>query len=80
MKYKVKNEILSKHSKAEIFEESFKGIKTDKPIVNGVIQLVTEGYTLVVTQLDRLTRNTVEGIQVIQKLFNRGIVVHVLNA
>ena len=32
-----------------------------------------------VTQLDRLARNTVEGIHVIQNLFNRVVVIHVLN-
>lgn len=34
---------------------------------------------LVVTKLDRLARNTVEGIQIIEELFNRNISVHVLN-
>ena len=34
---------------------------------------------LVVSKLDRLARNTVEGIQIVQSLFDRGVSVHVLN-
>lgn len=32
-----------------------------------------------VTKLDRFVRNTVEAIQVVQKLFNSQIAVHILN-
>lgn len=32
-----------------------------------------------VTKLDRFARNTVEAIQVVQKLFNKQIAVHILN-
>ena len=32
-----------------------------------------------VTKLDRFVRNTVEAIQVVQKLFNKKIAVHILN-
>ena len=74
-----KNEILNKYYNAEIFEESFTGTKTDRPVFNEVIEKLVAGDTLVVTKLDRLARNTVEGIQVIEKLFNRGVAVHVLN-
>lgn len=38
-----------------------------------------EGDTLVVSKLDRLARNTVEGIKIVQQLFNKGVSVHVLN-
>lgn len=74
-----KLEILNKYSDAEIFIESFTGTKTDRPVFNEVIELLREGDILVVTKLDRLARNTVEGIQVIEKLFNKGIAVYVLN-
>lgn len=74
-----KLEILNKYSNAEIFTENFTGTKTDRPVFNEVIELLREGDTLVVTKLDRLARNTVEGIQVIERLFNKGVAVHVLN-
>ena len=48
-------------------------------IFNKIINELQEGDTLVVTKLDRLARNTVEGIQVIENLFNKSVSVHVLN-
>lgn len=74
-----KIEILNKYSNAEIHTESYTGTKTDRPVFNKVIESLKEGDTLVVTKLDRLARNTVEGIQVVEKLFNKGVSVHVLN-
>ncbi len=74
-----KIEILSKYSNAEIYMESYTGTKTDRPVFTKVIEKLKEGDTLVVTKLDRLARNTVEGIQVIEKLFDKGVSVHVLN-
>lgn len=63
----------------EIYKEKFTGTKTDRPIFNEVMALLTEGDTLVVTKLDRLARNTREGIDVVEALFERGVRVHVLN-
>ena len=74
-----KEEILNKYNTAEIFSESYTGTKTDRPIFNKIINELQEGDTLVVTKLDRLARNTVEGIQVIENLFNKSVSVHVLN-
>lgn len=74
-----KEEILNKYNTAEIFSESYTGTKTDRPIFNKIINELHEGDTLVVTKLDRLARNTVEGIQVIESLFNKSVSVHVLN-
>ncbi|CAI9397016.1 recombinase family protein [Niallia sp. Sow4_A1] len=62
-----------------IYKEKFTGTKTDRPEFNKVLEVLQEGDTLVVTKLDRLARNTKEGIEVIENLFNRGIKVHVLN-
>ena len=72
-------EILGKYSNAEIVKEAFTGTKTDRPILNNILKELQEGDTLVVTKLDRLARNTVEGIQIIECLFERGVAVHVLN-
>ena len=74
-----KEEILNKYNTAEVFSESYTGTKTDRPIFNKIINELHEGDTLVVTKLDRLARNTVEGIQVIESLFNKSVSVHVLN-
>ena len=73
------HEILEKYSNAEIIKEAFTGTKSDRPILNNLLKELKEGDTLVVTKLDRLARNTVEGIQIIESLFAKGVAVHVLN-
>ena len=72
-------EILEKYEGAKILEEQFTGTKTDRPVLNKIMEELKEGDTLVVTKLDRLARNTVEGIQIIESLFAKGVAVHVLN-
>jgi len=74
-----KQEILSRYENASIKYEQYTGATTDRPIFNGLIEMLKNGDTLVVTKLDRLARNTVEGIQIVQDLFDNGIAVHVLN-
>jgi DNA invertase Pin-like site-specific DNA recombinase len=63
----------------EIYSEKFTGTKTDRPRFNMLLDTLKAGDTLVVTKLDRLARNTSEGIDVIKGLFDKGVRVHVLN-
>ncbi|WP_430080151.1 recombinase family protein [Paraclostridium bifermentans] len=72
-------EILSKYEGAKILEEQFTGTKSDRPVLNNLLGNIKEGDTLVVTKLDRLARNTLEGITIIEDLFDKGVSVHVLN-
>lgn len=74
-----KQEILARYENAHIYFEQFTGATTERPIFNNVITEIKQGDTLVVTKLDRLARNTVEGIQIVQRLFDKGVAVHVLN-
>ncbi|GAA0866461.1 recombinase family protein [Paraclostridium tenue] len=74
-----KQEILLKYENSQIVEEQFTGVKLDRPILNNLLENIKEGDTLVVTKLDRLARNTVEGINIIENLFAKGVAVHVLN-
>lgn len=62
-----------------IYSEKFTGTMTDRPELTKVLEVLCEEDTLVVTKLDRLARNTKEGIAIIEDLFNRGVKVHVLN-
>lgn len=71
--------ILDRYDDAEIRVEQYTGTTMDRPIFNKLIEDLKQGDTLVVTKLDRLARNTVEGISIVQKLFNKGISVHVIN-
>lgn len=72
-------EILERYVNAQIELEQYTGATTDRPVFNSMIGKLINGDTLVVTKLDRLARNTVEGIQIVQDLFNKGVSVHVLN-
>lgn len=72
-------EILEKYENAIIKKEQFTGTTTERPIFQNVIHELETGDTLVVTKLDRLARNTVEGIEIVQQLFEKGVAVHVLN-
>ena len=38
-----------------------------------------EGYTLVVTKLDRFARTAIDGVSTVRELFERGVRVHILN-
>lgn len=72
-------EILNKYDNAKIFREQYTGTTTHRPIFDDVINQLKENDTLVVCKLDRLARNTVEGIEIVQSLFDKGVSVHVLN-
>lgn len=72
-------EIISRYSNAIIHSEQFTGTTTQRPIFNDVIENLNTGDTLVVCKLDRLARNTTEGIELVQGLFSKGVAVHVLN-
>lgn len=62
-----------------IYSEKFTGTKSNRPQLQEVLSILKEGDTLVVTKLDRLARNTVEGIKIVKGLFSKGVRVHVLN-
>jgi DNA invertase Pin-like site-specific DNA recombinase len=75
----VQLQALEKESCDKIYSEKFTGTKADRPQFKEVLSLLKEGDTLVVTKLDRLARNTVEGIEIVKDLFSKGVRVHVLN-
>lgn len=73
------NEILARYENARVFKESYTGTTIDRPVFTDVIKNMNNGDMLVVTKLDRLARNTVEGIEIVKKLFEKKCSVHVLN-
>ena len=72
-------EILSKYENAVTYKEIFTGTTTDRPVFNQIIEQIKEGDILVVSKLDRLARNTVEGISIVKEIFQKKASVHVLN-
>lgn len=63
----------------EIVVEQYSGKTTDRPELGALMQKMAKGDTLVVTKLDRLARNVVEGVTLVRELLHSGIKVHVLN-
>ncbi len=72
-------EILNRYDNAIILQEQYTGAKMDRPIFNDLLNKLQNGDMLIVTKLDRLARNTIEGIQIVESLFDKGVSVHVLN-
>lgn len=72
-------EILTKYDSANIIKEQFTGTTTDRPLFNELIEKLKPNDILVVTKLDRLARNTEEGIHLIKELFKKKVSVHVIN-
>ena len=70
---------LEQNGATVIYKEKFTGTSTERPELQKVLNILKEGDTLIVTKLDRLARNTKEGIEVMESLFGRGVKVHVLN-
>lgn len=71
--------ILRINGAQEIYQDAFTGTKTSRPNFNRLLNKLEEGDTLIVAKLDRFARNTVEGINVIQQLLDKGIRVTILN-
>ncbi|WP_336775423.1 recombinase family protein [Paenibacillus sp. MMO-58] len=63
----------------EIAQEKYTGTTTARPELKALLAKLKAGDVLVVTKLDRLARNTKEGIEIIEDMFKRSVKVHVLN-
>lgn len=63
----------------KIFMDKFTGTKKDRPQFNELLNIVSDGDTIVVSKLDRFARNTKQALELIDDLFNRNVKVHILN-
>jgi DNA invertase Pin-like site-specific DNA recombinase len=70
---------LTKEGCEVIVQEQFTGSKLERPKFDELMERLQEGDKLVITKLDRFARNVTEGIEVVRKLFSKGVKVHVLN-
>ena len=71
--------IIERYKDAKIHTEAYTGTTTNRPVFSKLIESMQENDMLVVAKLDRLARNTVEGIQIVQEIFKKKASVHVLN-
>ncbi|OOR02891.1 resolvase [Bacillus mycoides] len=70
---------LQKEGCEKIYSEKFTGTKSERPKFQELLSILETGDTLIVTKLDRFARSTVDAIQTVRTLFEKGIKVHVLN-
>lgn len=62
-----------------VYADAFTGKTMDRPEFSKLMQDIQPGDTLIVTKLDRLSRTATDGVQIVQDLLKRDIVVNVLN-
>lgn len=67
---------LKKEGCKKIYSEKHAAARFDRSELKKVLEILEKGDTLVVTKLDRLARNTGEGIAIIDDLFKRYVKVH----
>ena len=72
-------EVLRQNGAEIIYKEFYTGTTTERPEFERLLQELNEGDQLIVTKLDRFARSTIQGIEQIQRLQERGITIHILN-
>jgi DNA invertase Pin-like site-specific DNA recombinase len=75
----VQKEALELAGATEIFCESFTGTALHRPELDKLLDKLKKGDTLVVYKLDRIARNTINGISIIDTVINKGCCLNILN-
>ncbi len=73
-------ECVLKDAGAEIiYMDAFTGTKSHRPELDKLLNDIQDGDMLIVTKLDRIARSTMQGIELIETLVDKGVIIHVLN-
>lgn len=72
-------EVLREAGAEEIFEDSFTGKILNRPAFDRLLATLEPGDTLIVTKLDRFARSIGQASELITRLIDDGITIHVLN-
>lgn len=75
----VQEKLLREHGAEVIYKDSFTGTKKHRPELDKLLSVVKEGDTVVVAKLDRIARSTIQGCELMNELFEKGVSVNVLN-
>lgn len=70
---------LEEYGCCQIYKDKLTGTKMDRAEFQKLLKKIKKNDVLVVTKLDRFARTTVQGLQVVHELFERGVKVHILN-
>ena len=72
--------INDKYSNAKIYSEAFTATKQGvRPVFEGLLEELIDGDTLVIAKMDRFARTVREGLEVVDTLLKRGVVIDILN-
>lgn len=71
--------VLIENGATKIFKEAYTGTKRDRPQLSALMDTIQSGDTLMVTKLDRFARSTMDGLQIIDDLVQRGVKINILN-
>ena len=63
----------------KIFSDVFSGRTTKRPELDKLLRVIQADDTLIITRLDRIARSLIQGVQLLENLSDRGIIVEVLN-
>ena len=63
----------------KIYQDVFSGKTTKRPELNKLLKIIESGDKLIITRLDRIARSLIQGVQLLEGLSERGVVVEVLN-
>lgn len=63
----------------KVFYDSFTGTKKHRPALDEMLSVLSAGDTVLVTKLDRIARNTRDGIDIIDSIVDKGCAVRILN-
>ena len=70
---------LHKAGAERIFKDVFSGKAEHRPQLDKMLKVISGGDKLIITKLDRIARSLIKGIQLIEMLSERGVVIEVLN-
>ena len=71
--------VLKEAGAEKIFSDVFSGTKNHRPELDKLLKIIQSGDTLIITKLDRIARSVMNGIQLIENLGNKGVIIQVLN-
>ena len=63
----------------QIYRDVFSGKTERRPQLDRLLKVINNGDTLIITRLDRIARSLIQGVQLLEMLSNRGVVIEVLN-
>ena len=63
----------------KIFKDVFSGKAKHRPQLDRLLKVIQPGDRLIITKLDRIARSLIQGIQLLESLSDKGVVIEVLN-